>query len=160
MKNLILAAAMAAATFTAAAPAAHAGSAQVGILVCQVESGSGFVFGSTKTLACTFTPQSGAPVESYTGVISRYGVDLGFTSNGLLTWAVVGNSLDDLDDGALAGRYGGVGAEVTAALGVGSNVLVRKSLRDCALQPISVQGQTGLNIALGVAEMELHSATK
>lgn len=158
-KHILAAAALVAATLPVAAPA-HAGSAQVGILVCQVESGSGFVFGSTKTLACTFTPQNGAPVESYTGVISRYGVDLGFTSNGLLTWAVVGKSVDDLGDGALAGRYGGVGAEVTAALGVGSNVLVRKSFRDYALQPISVQGQTGLNIAFGVAEMELHSATK
>jgi hypothetical protein len=160
MKTTILAA-LAAASLFAAAPAAHAfGNVQVGVLVCQVASGDGFVFGSTKTVDCTFTPANGAAPEHYTGAISRFGVDLGFTSNGLLKWGVLADSLDSYESGALAGRYGGVGAEVTALLGVGTNVLVRKSTRDFVLQPISVQGQTGLNVALGVAEFELASATK
>lgn len=160
-KSLFAAAFFAASALAAAAPAAHAyGSAQVGILVCQVESGSGFVFGSNKTLACTFTPQNGSAVESYSGVISRYGVDLGFTSNGLLTWAVVGKSFDSYDRGALSGRYAGVGAEITAVIGGGTNVLGKKSTRDFVLQPVSLQGQTGLNVALGVAEVELRSFTK
>ncbi len=161
MKKSILAAALAASAFAAASPAAHAyGSAQVGILVCQVESGSGFVFGSTKTLACTFTPQDGSATESYSGVVSRYGVDLGFTSNGLLTWAVIGKSFDSYERGALSGQYAGVGAEVTAIIGGGANVLGKKSTRDFVLQPVSLQGQTGLNVALGVAEVELRSFTK
>jgi len=145
----------------AAAPPAHAfGNAKVGVLLCQVANGQGFVFGSTKTLNCTFTPSNGAPVDRYTGAISRFGVDLGFTSNGLLQWNVLADSFDAYKDDVLAGYYGGVGAEVTALLGVGTNVLVKRSTQDFVLQPISVQGQTGLNIALGVAELELTPATK
>lgn len=161
MKKNLLAAAAAIAAMTASIPSANAfGNTEIGILVCQVESGSGFVFGSTKTVDCTFTPSNGAPVERYSGAISRYGVDLGFTSNGLLKWGVLATSFDAYGPGALSGRYAGVGAEVTAALGVGTNVLGKKSTRDFVLQPISVQGQTGLNVALGIAEFELASATK
>jgi hypothetical protein len=161
MKKTFLAAAAAVAAVLAAGPAAHAfGNKQVGFLVCQVEPGSGFVFGSTKTVDCTFTPSNGTAPERYSGVISRYGVDLGFTSNGLLKWGVLATSFDAYGPGSLSGRYGGIGAEVTAALGVGTNVLGKKSTRDFVLQPVSVQGQTGLNIALGIAEFELASATK
>jgi len=145
----------------AAVPQAHAfGNAKIGVLLCQVASGDGFVFGSTKTLNCTFTPHSGAPLDYYTGAISRFGVDLGFTSNGLMQWNVIADSFDAYKDDVLAGSYGGVGAEVTALLGVGTNVLVKKSTQDFVLQPISVGGQTGLNIALGVAELDLTPATK
>lgn len=159
MKSALFAAA-AVAALAAAAPAHAFGNAQVGVLLCQVAHGEGFVFGSTKTLNCTFTPASGAPLDYYTGAISRFGVDLGFTSNGLLQWNVLADSLDAYNDNRLAGFYGGVGAEVTALLGVGTNVLVKRSTRDFVLQPISVQGQTGLNVALGVAEIELTAATK
>jgi hypothetical protein len=160
MKKFVLAAA-AAATLAATIPAANAfGNTEIGVLVCQVESGSGFVFGSTKTVACTFTPANGSAPESYSGVISRYGVDLGFTSNGLLKWGVLATGFDAYGPGSLSGQYAGVGAEVTAALGVGTNVLGKKSTRDFVLQPVSVQGQTGLNVALGVTEFELSSALK
>jgi uncharacterized protein (DUF2141 family) len=150
-------AAVAAAALAAAVPAQAFANAKVGVLLCQVAQGQGFVFGSTKTLDCTFTPSSGAPRESYSGAISRFGVDLGFTSNGLLQWNVLAASVDSYGDGALNGNYGGVGAEVTALLGVGTNVLVKRSTRDFVLQPISVQGQTGLNVALGVAGIQLSS---
>lgn len=153
-------AAAAAAAIAAAAPAHAFGNAKVGVLLCQVADGRGFIFGSTKTLDCSFTPSSGAPRESYFGAISRFGVDLGFTTNGLLQWNVLADSFDRYGGGSLAGGYGGVGAEVTALLGVGTNVLVKKSTRDFVLQPISVQGQTGLNVALGIAEIELSSPTK
>ncbi|MBX3566580.1 MAG: DUF992 domain-containing protein [Rhizobiaceae bacterium] len=161
MRNNLIAAAAAVAVMTASAPAAHAfGNTEIGILVCQVESGSGFVFGSTKTVDCTFTPSNGSAPERYSGAISRWGVDLGFTSNGLLKWGVLATGFDAYGPGSLSGRYAGIGAEVTAALGVGTNVLGKKSTRDFVLQPISVQGQTGLNVAVGIAEFELHSALK
>lgn len=161
MKKTMLAAFAAAATLAATIPAANAfGNTEIGILVCQVASGSGFVFGSTKTVDCTFTPSNGSAPEHYSGVISRYGVDLGFTTNGLLKWGVLATSVDAYGPGSLSGQYAGVGAEVTAALGVGTNVLGKKSGRDFVLQPVSVQGQTGLNVALGVTEFELASATK
>ena len=57
--------------------------------------------------------------------------------------------------GALAGGYAGVSAEATAGLGIGANALLGGSNKSIALQPLSVQGQEGLNIAVGVAELRL-----
>lgn len=160
MKNIVLAA-TAALALAGSVSAVSANTVEIGMLVCDVAGGEGLIFGSTKAVACTYTPTvSGAPSETYAGAISRYGVDIGFTGEAVMKWAVLAKSLDAYQPGALAGQYGGVGAEVTAALGVGTNVLVRKSTRDFVLQPVSVQGQTGLNIALGVAEFELVSALK
>jgi hypothetical protein len=60
--------------------------------------------------------------------------------------------------GALAGNYSGATAEATVGAGLGANVLVGGSDRTVALQPLSVQGQAGLNVAAGVAELTLHPA--
>jgi Protein of unknown function (DUF992) len=57
--------------------------------------------------------------------------------------------------GFLAGTYVGASAEVTVGGGVGANILVGGSFRTVELQPLSVQEQTGINIAAGVAEIEL-----
>jgi Protein of unknown function (DUF992) len=56
----------------------------------------------------------------------------------------------------LAGTYAAVSAEVTVGGGIGANVLVGGSFRTVELQPISVQQQTGINVAAGIAEIELH----
>jgi hypothetical protein len=160
MRNLILAAAAVVATMGGAS-VAQANSVQLGMLTCDVDGGHGFIFGSTKTLRCTFTPANASlPPETYTGVINRYGVDLGFTKESVMKWAVLAKSWDGYKAGALGGKYGGVGAEVTAALGVGTNVLGSTHWKECVLQPVSIQGQTGLNVAAGIAELELHPATK
>ena len=47
---------------------------------------------------------------------------------------------------------------MSIAAGLGANVLVGGSNRAVALQPVSVQGQVGLNIAAGVGTLELHLA--
>jgi Protein of unknown function (DUF992) len=57
-----------------------------------------------------------------------------------------------------AGNYGGASAEATVGAGLGANVLVGGSDRTIALQPLSVQGQTGLNVAAGVTELILRPA--
>jgi hypothetical protein len=57
--------------------------------------------------------------------------------------------------GDLAGSYGGASASATAGVGVGANALVGGSNNTIALQPVSVQGQTGLGVAAGIAGMEL-----
>ena len=51
--------------------------------------------------------------------------------------------------GDLAGNYGGVGANASVGVGFGGNFLVGGPENSYALQPISVQGQTGLNVAAG-----------
>ncbi|HEY7669712.1 MAG TPA: DUF992 domain-containing protein [Hyphomicrobium sp.] len=133
--------------------AAQTAKVETGVLTCKVYGGAGFVFGSTKDLDCIFEGLSGGK-ERYHGSIDKYGLDLGFTGNTVMIWTVLAPSAD-VPSGALAGNYGGVSAEATVGLGVGANALVGGSKNSIALQPLSVQGQQGLNIALGVAELKL-----
>jgi hypothetical protein len=60
--------------------------------------------------------------------------------------------------GMLAGAYGGPTAEVSVAAGLGANVLVGGSRHTVALQPLSVQGQVGLDLGAGISKLELHPA--
>jgi hypothetical protein len=147
-------AAFATAAFAVLASApASAANVEAGVLTCKVGGGVGFVFGSTKALDCVFEGISGGK-DRYIGSIDKYGIDLGFTGASLIVWTVLAPS-GDIGAGALAGDYGGVSAEGTVGLGVGANALVGGSEQSIALQPLSVQGQQGLNVAVGVAALQL-----
>ena len=62
----------------------------------------------------------------------------------------------DVRRGALlVGDYGGVSAEASVALGVGANALVGGSDKSVVLQPVSVQGQTGLKVGGAVTGLTL-----
>ena len=137
------------------APAAQAQTTQVGNLTCEVAGGIGLIIASQKEIACTFVNSRGE-LEVYTGVIRRFGLDVGATTGGQLAWAVFAPST--VARGALAGSYIGAGAEATVGAGVGANALVGGSNRSIALQPLSVQGQQGLNAAAGVTNFELRAA--
>ena len=103
-----------------------------------------------------FTPSHPGPREVYTGSITKFGLDLGATAGGEMVWAVYAPT--NRRFGALAGHYGGATAEATVGAGVGANVLVGGSNRTVTLQPVSVQGQAGLNVAAGVAGIDLQPA--
>ena len=125
---------------------------KVGTLTCNVASGWGFVFGSTKDLHCTFHGTKGP--EHYTGTISKFGVDIGYTEGGVLVWGVFAPS-SDVRAGALEGDYAGATASATVGVGLGANVLIGGLDKSIALQPVSVQGNTGLNLAAGVGVITL-----
>jgi hypothetical protein len=129
----------------------------VGQLTCGVRGGMSFVFGSTRELRCTFNVDLTSDGERYEGSIQKYGLDLGYTGNALMTWTVLAPSRG-LRSGTLSGKYYGVAADASAGIGGGANVLVGGSNNTISLQPVSVQGQTGLNAAVAVAEVELHPA--
>ena len=131
--------------------------ATVGMLRCNEASGWGLVFGSTRDLKCVFTGEKGAPTVRLTGKISKFGVDIGFKENAVILWGVVSTS-DKFTPGQLAGKYVGVTAEVGWAVGLGANVLVGGTNKGFALQPLSVSGSNGINLAAGVAEVELQEA--
>ena len=137
------------------AAAQKTGRVEVGVLNCTVAGGAGFVFGSTKSLRCVF--QSGPRRESYTGRIEKFGIDIGFTKTSVITWAVFAPT-SNLRSGALAGNYGGASGEATIGVGLGANVLVGGSNKTIALQPVSVQAQQGLNLAVGIAGLQLRVA--
>ncbi len=139
----------------AAALPANAAHVEIGVLNCTVYGGPGFVFGSTKDLDCTFKGTSGG-TEHYRGAINKFGIDLGFTSKSKIIWTVLAPSAD-IPAGALSGNYGGVSAEATVGLGVGANALVGGSNDTVALQPVSVQGQQGLNVAVGISQLQLRA---
>ena len=126
---------------------------QAGTLTCDISGGLGFIIGSQKTLNCSFVPAIPGPPEFYAGVLSKLGIALGGTTGGVMVWSVYAPT--SRPAGALAGSYGGASAEATVVAGVGANVLVGGSNRTIQLQPLSVQGQAGLNVAAGVAGIEL-----
>jgi Protein of unknown function (DUF992) len=131
---------------------------KAGTLVCDISGGIGLIIGSQKGVQCVFNPDQTGPgrAEVYVGVISKFGLDIGATSGGQMVWAVYAPTTRIF--GALAGVYDGAAAEATVALGLGANVLLGGSNRTVALQPLSVTGQTGLNLAVGVASLELRPA--
>ena len=154
-KNNLLKAGFIAAAMMAFAPAANAADdgVHVGMLQCEVEDGWGHVVASSRDMTCVFRPVDGGP-EHYTGELRRYGVDIGYTSNATLIWGVVAPT-SDIGTGALEGDYGGASAQVTAGLGVGANALIGGFDRSIALQPVSVEGNTGLAVAAGAGVITL-----
>lgn len=126
---------------------------QAGSLTCDVSAGIGLIIGSQRNVSCTFTPSVPGPIEYYTGTISKLGVDIGVTTGGVMVWLVWAPTNRPL--GALSGTYAGGTAEATVIAGIGANALIGGSNRTVALQPFSVQGQVGLNIAAGVAGLDL-----
>ena len=141
---------------------AQQGGLELGVLDCAIEGGAGFIFGSKKDLSCTFTPadETFAP-EPYFGVVSKYGLDIGVTATTVMRWLVLAPTSNIYAPGMLAGDYIGASAEVTAAVGAGANLLVGAG-QDAGviLQPLSLQAQTGVNLALGVSQFQLRSAAQ
>ena len=128
---------------------------QAGSLECSLSSSIGLVVTSQRNVACNFKPKGGPP-EAYVGTLTRVGLDIGVTGGGAIIWGVFSST--NLYAGMLSGTYVGASAEASIAAGLGANVLVGGSNRSVALQPLSVQGQIGLNIAAGVGSLELHLA--
>lgn len=129
---------------------------RAGTLTCDISGGIGMIIASRKEVTCMFTPAASGPREVYVGSITKFGLDVGATSGGEMVWQVLAPSTRTF--GALAGHYAGASGEATVGAGVGANVLVGGSDRTVTLQPLSVQGQAGLNLAVGVAELDLQPA--
>ena len=114
---------------------------------------SSFIIGSVTELRCMFRPAGGG-AEPYNATIRRVGVDIGINEQTAVAWAVFAPTRR-IGPGDLSGSYGGVSAGASAGVGVGANALIGGSNNTFALQPVSVQGQTGISIAAGIAGLEL-----
>jgi hypothetical protein len=113
----------------------------------------GFIVGSSKRIDCVYQPSNNGRPERYSGRINKFGVDIGVTNQSVVVWAVFAPG--KVNRGGLQGNYVGASAEATVLLGLGANVLLGGFKKTVALQPVSVQAQTGLNIAAGVADLRL-----
>jgi Protein of unknown function (DUF992) len=125
---------------------------QVGSLNCSLSSSIGMVLGSERNVACILHTDN-IPDETYQGTLSRVGLDIGATSGGKIVWAVFAGT--NRFAGMLNGTYVGASGEASIGAGLGANVLVGGSDNSVALQPVSIQGQTGLNIAAGISKLYL-----
>jgi hypothetical protein len=131
---------------------------QVGVLNCTLAPSVGLIIASQQRMTCRFTPKApNLPPQGYSGVMTTVGLDIGVTAGGALAWAVFSPTVGP-PPGGLAGTYVGASGEITVGLGGGANVLVGGSARSVALQPFSVEGTAGLNLQLGVSNLELMPA--
>lgn len=131
---------------------------RAGVLVCAGGGGWGAIITSRKVFGCTFSGADGRVREHYQAVVRKFGLDLGVTGDTTLTWLVFGPANmvgPNYVQGSLDGAYGGVGADAAVGVGLGANALVGGGANSFALQPVSVQVQTGLSIAAGVQTLDL-----
>jgi Protein of unknown function (DUF992) len=131
---------------------------KAGVLTCDVSGGLGFIVGSQKEVSCLFSPDQPGPQEAYVGTITKIGLDIGVTGAGVMVWGVFTET--NRGFGFLAGDYVGASGEASLAAGLGANVLIGGSNQTVALQPLSVSGQVGLNLAVGVADLHLRPARR
>jgi hypothetical protein len=129
--------------------------AHVGVLSCDVSAGIGHLIREKQTLNCLYHANGSAHGDRYVGTLNEWGVELGDTEAGHLVWGVVATSTSGVPSGALAGEYLGVSADASLGVGAGANILMGGSHRSFSLQPVSVEGQTGVNIAGGVTRLTL-----
>ncbi|MDM9649087.1 DUF992 domain-containing protein [Rhizobium sp. S163] len=127
---------------------------RLGTLSCEVAGGVGMIIGSSKAVTCSFKQRTGK-IERYTGTIGKLGVDVGITGKSYLSWIVVNTAPTRVGDGALAGTYVGASAGASVGVGLGANALVGGNSKNYALQPLSGEANTGLNVAAGVSRLKL-----
>ena len=127
---------------------------EIGKLSCLVEGEHSFIVGSSATLGCSFSPVDGGAVENYQGTVRDYGLDIGKTKQATLVWGVLAPSANR-KPGLLAGTYGGLTAGASIGAGIKANALLGGFDRSIALNPFSLESQTGTNLTLGVSKMTL-----
>ena len=127
---------------------------QVGMLSCNLAPSIGLIVAESQRMSCRFAPNGPYPPQNYNGVMNTVGLELGITAGGVMAWGVFAPS-QGTPIGALAGEYFGASGDVSVGVGVGANVLFGGSNRTIALQPLSVEGQAGLNVSLGVSGLTL-----
>ena len=138
------------------APAmAEEGGVKAGFLTCHVASGWGFVFGSSRAIKCEYSGGSNTS-DHYSGTIAKFGVDIGYLSSAVMVWTVLAPT-GDVAPGTLAGNYAGATGSASVGVGAGANTLVGGSGNHFMLQPLSIEGNVGLNVAGGIASLELNA---
>jgi hypothetical protein len=152
--------AIAAAAALLASPAAAQARTEIGMLDCTIQGGVGKILSSSKSATCTFHPSDNGPATAYDGRIKKFGLDVGTSGQTFMRWFVLAPTRDAYTPGALAGTYVGPTAGASIGVGGGANVLVGGSEQTFTLQPVSVQSQTGVNLAVGVGKFTLEPAAK
>jgi Protein of unknown function (DUF992) len=136
-----------------------ASAGEVGLLTCRSPQTTGYILWSSQAYNCVFQSSVGGGTQYYSATINRAGAEAGFSNNVILVWAVFAVS-PQVGQGTLAGAYGGVSAGAAIGLGARANALFGGFPNSFALQPISVEGETGLNVRATVTGLWLQSAVR
>lgn len=155
LHRMLAVAAVSGAAFAASSAMA---ASRIGTLECDVSGGVGMIIGSNKGAVCRYTDRAGRR-ETYVGNVSKLGIDIGVTQRARMVWTVIAETRR-LGRGALAGNYTGAAADASLGVGGGAKVLVGGSQNTVTLQPLSVQAQTGVNVAVGVESLQLTPAAR
>jgi Protein of unknown function (DUF992) len=148
-----IAATLLVASFTGAQAQAPLNRVQVGVLECRGGASIGFIVGSVTHLGCVLRV-AGMPEDRYVATIQKVGIDIGITQETALAWGVYA-PVARLGIGDLSGNYVGAQGSAAVGVGVGGNVLIGGSNNSIALQPLSLQGSVGLDVAAGLESLEL-----
>ena len=124
----------------------------VGTLKCHSDGKVSLIF-SSDDYRCVFHSAGGGSYR-YTGHINRVGLTAGVTHDETLVWRVWAPT-STVDRNALRGSYVGASASATIVVGLGANGLIGGSNRTISLQPLSVEANTGLNVALTGTSLRL-----
>ena len=155
LSKLFRSAMLSAFVVTAAMPAfAQTQRVRVGGLTCVAGPRAGLVLGSRRDLQCVFRSDIMGQQYAYAGKIRRIGLDAGITRGGRLYWAVFAPTMH-VGRSTLRGSYQGASGNVALGVGVGAKVLIGGSRRTVSLQALTVEGQIGINLALGVTNLSL-----
>ncbi len=139
-----------------AASSSEKGTVQAGFLTCSVDSGWGFIIGSSRKLRCVWEPTKGTAYYYY-GEVSQFGADVGYHRSSVLLWTVL-DATRDKSGKSLVGTYGGATAQASVGVGAGVSALVGGFKNSVTLQPVMISGETGLNAAAGIQSMTLKAA--
>ena len=154
LKTLIAASAIS----LSASYSSHAETIELGLLTCDIEGGVGLIIGSKKDLTCVFEyANSKRPDDLYTGTVKKFGLDVGVTGRAVVKWVVLGANVDSAVPGSLGGDYVGVSATASAGVGLGANALIGGSNDGFILQPFSLEGSEGVNVAIGFSKFTLRA---
>jgi hypothetical protein len=127
---------------------------RTGTLTCQGKGRIGLLIGSRETLDCTYVPNGDRPKRRLVGTVTNVGLDVGIKGPSVMVWGVLGSTAA-LPSDALSGSFVGAAADASLGLGAGAKVLIGGNNKSVVLQPLSVQGQTGVNLAIGVTGLRL-----
>ena len=131
---------------------------QAGVLVCAGDGDWSTTINSNKRFQCTFSSTNGEVRGKYSAEIQDFSAAVGKSGNTVLMWLVFGPREkigENYEPGRLEGTYIAAGVDSPKDMEFSADTLVGMGPRSFALQPISVQVQTGLSIATGVNTLVL-----
>jgi hypothetical protein len=140
---------------TAIMPAAAFAGDRIGALECHLSGSGPSILVENQSVDCVFASDRGGPrSDHYIGKLTKIGANLSVNGKGDLLWGVVA-ATSSHGRGALAGDYAGPEASAKVGVGVGAAALVGGSDKTFSLQPLNVEGGSGIGFTAGVESLSL-----